>query len=144
MTLFPLLSIFFAGLLAGEELVVRYAVHPALMRLERDRQIAVRQALIRTLRILAPSLFLLTLATTVVALIVAAGPVLIAALVALGGWLLATALGTVPINIRVADWVPASPPADADAVLRRWAMIDIVRSSFAIIAFALVVLALAF
>src|SRR3954465_2486662 len=102
MSWIEIVSLYLAGLLAGEELVVRYAVHPALGRLDPRGQIVTRQALIVTLRILAPALFFATLATTVAAQFVDPSPVRWAALGALAVWFLATALGTVPINIGVA------------------------------------------
>jgi uncharacterized membrane protein len=141
MSWISVVSVFFAGLLAGEELVVRYAVHPALARLDARGQITTRQALIVPLRVLAPALFFATLASAVVMLVVEPGPVRWGAIAALVIWLLSTALGTVPINIRVADWDPDAPPAGWERIITRWAAIDVVRSSSAILAFALLLLA---
>ncbi len=138
MSWIELVSLFAAGLLAGEELVVRYAVHPALGRLDARGQITTRQALIGTLRILAPVLFFATLATTIATVAVdGASPLRWAGVAALGVLLLATALGTVPINIGVAGWDPGAPPDGWERVIARWAAVDVVRSSAAIVAFAL-------
>jgi hypothetical protein len=49
----------------------------------------------------------------------------------------------VPINAEIDGWSLDAPPADADAVIRRWQLIDVFRSSAALLAFALLVVALA-
>lgn len=54
---------------------------------------------------------------------------------------LALQLGTVPINIGVNDWDPATPPSDWKDVVRRWERIDVLRSTAAVAAFVLAVVA---
>ncbi|ROP66480.1 anthrone oxygenase family protein [Curtobacterium sp. ZW137] len=51
----------------------------------------------------------------------------IAAMGMLVVFLLASFLGTVPINIRVNDWDPTHPPADWKRVVVRWERIDVLR-----------------
>ncbi len=50
-------------------------------------------------------------------------------------FVLASFLGTVPINIGVNDWDPADPPSDWKRVVARWERIDVLRSSAAVAAF---------
>jgi hypothetical protein len=50
---------------------------------------------------------------------------------------------TVPINARIHGWSLDDPPADAQDVIRRWQLIDVFRSSAALVAFVLLVVALA-
>jgi hypothetical protein len=61
------LALFFAGLLAGEELAVRYGVRAPVAALADAVHIQLRQGLIRTLRILVPIVFLPTLGLTLAA-----------------------------------------------------------------------------
>jgi hypothetical protein len=63
-----LLSLFLAGILAGEEVVVRYGVHPSLAALDERSQIQARQALIRSLRVLVPTIFVGTAVSAVAVL----------------------------------------------------------------------------
>jgi len=133
------------GLLAGEEFIVRWGVQPAMASLPDDAHLRTRIALVKSLKVVVPMLMvpavLATLAVVVVVVVVAgAGDGLgwrVAAAVALGVFVLASFLGTVPINIRVNDWDPLDPPADWKRVVVRWERIDVVRSSAAIVAFVL-------
>jgi hypothetical protein len=61
----------------------------------------------------------------------------------LAAFLLTAALGTVPLNIRVADWDPERSPADWKAVVIRWERLDVLRSRAAIAAFVCFVIAVA-
>lgn len=51
-------NLFLAGILAGEEFVVRYGVRAPLAATDDTSHIQFRQALIRTLRVLVPAIFL--------------------------------------------------------------------------------------
>ena len=107
-------ALFLAGLLAGEEFVVRYGVRGPLAALDDRAHIEFRQGLIRTLRVLVPAIFGPALAAGVAAAIAAgAGPGVAlrwAGVLALLGWALVTLFGTVPINSGALDWRPAAPP----------------------------------
>ena len=133
-------SVFLVGLLAGEELVVRYGVHPALVALDDAVQIRARQSLIYKLRVMVPVMFFAALGTGIAALVVggpdAALPFRVAAVVALAAWLAATFGGTVIINSAVLEWNAESPPATWREMIARWGRIDVVRSTAAIVAFA--------
>ena len=53
-------SLFFAGVLAGEELVICYGVRTVIAVLDQQPQIQLRHALIRRLRAVVPAIFILT------------------------------------------------------------------------------------
>jgi uncharacterized membrane protein len=131
-----MISAFFAGLLAGEEVVVRFGVRGPLAALPDEPHIRLRQGLIRTLRILVPAIFVPALLTGVVAAVADASPVRWAAVVALAGWAAATFLGTVPINAAALAWSPAAPPPGWQATISRWEQLDSVRTAAAVLAFA--------
>jgi uncharacterized membrane protein len=145
MDILTIASVFLAGLLAGEELIVRYGVHPALVALDDTTQIRARQSLIYKLRVLVPVIFFATLGTAVAALVVggtdAGFAFRLAAVIALVVWLGTTFGGTVIINSAVIEWDAAAPPADWRAMIVRWGRVDVVRSAAAILAFAAVAVA---
>ncbi|MDR6573449.1 hypothetical protein J2X60_002095 [Curtobacterium sp. 320] len=129
------------GLLAGEEFIVRWGVQPAMASLPDDAHLRTRIALVKSLKVAVPMLMVPAVLATLAVLVVAgAGDSLrwrVAAAVALGVFVLASFLGTVPINIGVNDWDPLDPPADWKRVVVRWERIDVLRSSAAIVAFVL-------
>jgi hypothetical protein len=140
------IGLFLLGVLAGEELIVRYGIHPALSGLDDRAHLLVRKALVRRLRVVVPIVMLPAAALAVAVLVVVTGPGLSlrwASTIAMAGFLLLSFLGTVPINIDVNDWQVDSPPADWKAVVRRWALIDVFRSTAATAAFLFAVLAVA-
>lgn len=143
MTIIQFIGVFLAGIFAGIEFLVRYGVHPSLARLGERAGIEARQALVRRLRVVVPAVMLPTVAINTVAAVLDPGTVVrwvgIGSLVAV---LLFSFLGTVPINIAVNDWDAAVPPSDWRAVVHRWEVIDVFRSSTAILGFALVLAAL--
>ncbi len=134
-------NLFFAGLLAGVELIVCYGLRRALTVLDQVPHILIRQALIRRLRVLVPAIF---------------GPAVLTAVAALDGSLLrylalipvltgvlVTAFGTVRINGAAVDWDPQAPPAGWQTLITRWERQDLVRCWSALAAFALLLLAAA-
>lgn len=145
MDILTIASVILAGLLAGEELIVRYGVHPALVALDDTTQIRARQSLIYKLRVLVPVLFFTALGAAIAALAVGgtdAGFALrVASVAALVVWLGATFGGTVIINSAVIEWEPEAPPASWRAMIVRWGRVDVVRSSAAIVAFVAVAVA---
>ncbi|OXM63358.1 anthrone oxygenase family protein [Amycolatopsis vastitatis] len=137
----------FAGLLAGEEFVVRYGVQPALRHLGDHAHVAARVALVRTLRVVVPGIMLPTVLAGAAVLIAGSGGAGAAfrwaGMAALVAFLLFSFLGTVPINMRVIDWQPDDPPPDWRATVLRWQRIDVARSTAAIAAFACFIIAFA-
>ncbi|EOD63498.1 anthrone oxygenase family protein [Amycolatopsis vancoresmycina] len=137
-------GLFLTGVLAGEELIVRYGLHPALSRLDEHAHLLARQALVRRLRVVVPIVMLLAAALTAAVLVVVTGPGLAlrwAAALAMAAFLLLSFLGTVPINIQVDRWRADAPPPDWERVVRRWARIDVLRSAAAAAAFLCAILA---
>jgi uncharacterized membrane protein len=136
-----------AGLLAGEELAVRYGVRGPVASLDDESHIRLRQALVRSLRVLVPSIYLPTLVCAATAALLAgtgAGLALHgAAVLALLTWIGVTLGGTVPINAAVLEWSPSEPPLDWRARVDRWERLNTVRTWLAITAFVLLIIPLA-
>jgi uncharacterized membrane protein len=143
--LIGLASVFFAGLLAGEEFVVRFGIRGPLASLPDGPHILMRQALIRTLRVLVPILYLLALLTTLGTAFVDGAsylPVRAAGVAALVSWSALTAGGTVPINAAVIEWDAAAPPADWRSHVDRWERLNTLRTAGAVVAFGLLLISL--
>jgi len=130
-------TLFFLGLLAGTEFLVMFGVRGPLKVLAAEPQIALRQALVRRLRIVVPlvamTAFVLTVTTAIRDWTILRGYGL--GCVAL--WMLATFFGTVPINKALLAWRAEAPPANWHSKVRQWETLDTVRMLTAIGAFAL-------
>jgi hypothetical protein len=140
------LSLLCAGLLAGEEVTIRYGVRGPLANLDTGPHIRLRQALIRRLRVLVPALFALTFLTGVAATIYGGGAGLGlrgGALLALAVFIVTTLAGTAPINKAAMDWDADAPPDTWRAMVKRWEQLDTVRTWLALAAFVLFVAAAA-
>jgi uncharacterized membrane protein len=135
-----------AGLLAGEEFIVRYGVQPALRALQDRAHIQARVALVRSLKVIVPILMIPTVLVGIAVLVVSGtGDGVVfrwAGVIALVAFVLFSFLGTVPINMRVNDWQADAPPAGWEATVFRWERIDVFRSSAAIVAFLCFVVAM--
>lgn len=142
-----LVSLLGAGLLAGEEITIRYGVRAPLASLDDQTHIRVRQALIRRLRVLVPAVYLATIGSAATTAIVdgAGGGLALrsAALVALVAWITVTLGGTVPINSAALDWEPSAPPGDWRVRVDQWERLNTVRAWLAVAAFALLLVATA-
>ncbi|WP_420368748.1 anthrone oxygenase family protein [Curtobacterium sp. L1-20] len=146
MSVLLVVQLVLVGLLAGEELIVRWGVQPAMSALPDEVHVRTRIAMVRSLKVVVPILMVPAVLSSV-ALLVVAGTAdglgwRVAATAALVTFVLASFLGTVPINIRVNDWDPAAPPADWKRTVTRWERIDVLRSSAAVVAFLLFTIAL--
>jgi uncharacterized membrane protein len=141
------MSVFGAGLLAGEEFVIRYGVRGPLSRLDQEPHIRMRQGLIRTLRILVPAILVPTLLAAVAVTVVAGADgglaFRCAAILALLAWVAVTLRGTVPINEGALDWDPAAPPDNWRALVDRWEGLNSLRAWLAVGGFALLLAGLA-
>ena len=140
-----LASVFFAGLLAGEEFVIRCGVRGPLATLPDGPHILMRQALIRTLRILVPVLFLLTLLATLATTFLDGAhylPLRGAGVAALVVWMALTLGGTVPINAAAIEWDADAPPVDWRSQVDRWERLNTLRTTAAVVAFALLLASL--
>jgi uncharacterized membrane protein len=136
-----------AGLLAGEEMTIRYGVRAPIADLDERPQILLRQSLIRNMRVKVPMLFLLTLASGAAAVALGGldmpAALRAAGLLALLIFIAVTLLGTVPINKAALGWNAATPPGDWRARIARWERLDSVRTWAALAAFALCLTAMA-
>lgn len=145
MSVVAVIGLFLAGLLAGIELVVRYGIHPALVALPDRVHLAARHEIVRVVRVIVPAILLPSVALSIAVVVVTGtGDGLAfrwAGLAAYGAYLVVVFVGTVPINDRFFDWDLDAPPDDWKNVITRWAQIDVVRSSLAILAFALFLIA---
>ncbi|MEW1859219.1 anthrone oxygenase family protein [Streptomyces sp. NPDC088194] len=140
MNVVAFVSLFFAGLLAGAEYAVRCGVRRPLAVLADQQHIELRQALIRSLRIAVPAVYVPTLATAMAATVGNAGGrgfgFQCAGMAALLLWTVTTFAGTVPINAAVLAWRAGAPPHGWQAAIRRWERLDTVRTWAAAAAFA--------
>ena len=136
-----LATLLFSGLLAGEEVVIRYGVRDAIPVLDPAPQIRLRQALIRRLRVLVPAIFFLALVSAATAFLWsgAAGEKSwrLAGLFALLMFITVTLAGTVPINKAALGWNPDAPPDDWRVQIARWERLDTARTWAAVSAFVL-------
>ncbi len=136
-----LATLLFSGLLAGEEMVIRYGVRDAINALDPEPQIRLRQALIRRLRILVPAIFFLALGSAAVAFVLSGAAAekswRLAGLFALLVFITITLAGTVPINKAALGWKADDPPADWRIQIARWERLDTARTWAAVAAFVL-------
>jgi hypothetical protein len=141
-----LLNLFLAGLLAGEEVAIYYGVRLPLASLEERPQLLLRQALIRTLRILVPAIFLPALLTGIAATVLdgLSGLSFVVRCVGLLGfvaWMAVTLPGTARINSAILDWNPDALPPDWLRQVKLWERFASVRPWAAMIAFGSFLLA---
>jgi uncharacterized membrane protein len=143
MSVLLVVQLVLVGLLAGEEFIVRWGVQPAMATLPDQVHLRTRIALVRSLKVVVPILMVPAVLASVAVLVLSGADGglgwRIAGMVALVVFVLASFLGTVPINIRVNDWDPGRPPADWKRVVRRWERIDVLRSTASGVAFVLFV-----
>lgn len=141
-TVLDIINLFFAGILAGALFVIDYGVGRAIAAVVNEQaQIQLRQALILSLRVMVPVIFMLTIlsgiAITVLAGFDAGFAIRLAGLlVVLASFSLAL-LGTAPINAAVLDWQPGAPPKNWRTLVERWQRFDRARTWAGIAAFAL-------
>jgi uncharacterized membrane protein len=140
-------NVFLAGLLAGTLFIIDYGVGPAIVAVLDDQtQIQMRQALILSLRVLVPAIFVPTiLLGGIITILDGVDPGftfrLAGLLIVLASFLL-TLLGTAPINATVLTWQPGAPPKDWRTLVSRWERFDKARTWAAIAAFALFLMAI--
>jgi uncharacterized membrane protein len=140
-------SLFLAGILAGEEFVVRFGVRAPLAALDDRSHIQFRQGLIRTLRVLVPAIFIPAFGSGLAAAILGGAGTGVgfrwAGVLALLTWILVTIFGTIPINESAFGWRPDAPPANWKALVDRWERLNSVRTWAAVLAFAFFLIAAA-
>jgi len=139
------LNLFFAGVLAGEELVICYGVRTVVAVLDQQPQIQLRHALIRKLRALVPGSFILTALSGIAAMSLDGTRTgfRLRCLAALGLliWVVAALFGTVPINKDTLTWRPDAPPNNWRVLVGRWERFDKARCWAAVFSFVFLVAA---
>jgi hypothetical protein len=120
-TILEFVNLFFAGLLAGAELVIHYGVRAPAETLDEPSQVRLRQALIVRLRVLVPALFLPTAITGVAVLALdglAPGSWFrVSGVIGVLIWISTRVIGTVRINSDTMDWLPDAPPKNWRALV---------------------------
>jgi hypothetical protein len=119
-------------------------VRNLIATLEERPQILLRHALIRTLRVLVPTLYVPALVSAAAVTILGGQGFAFrcAGTAALLVWTAVTFGGTVPINSAILGWAPDSPPADWRARVRRWERLDTARAVAAVLAYGFFLAAL--
>lgn len=122
-TILHFTTLFFAGILAGTEIVVHYGLRTPTEVLSDQSQLQLRQALVLRLRIIVPGFFVPTaLSATAMTVLDGAAPGMwlrCVGLLALLVWIVIRIIGTVPINSATLTWEVAAPPKDWKAQVRR-------------------------
>jgi uncharacterized membrane protein len=146
-TVLGLVTLLFAGILAGEEFTIRYGVRAAVASLDDRPHIQLRQALIRRLVVVVPVVFALTLLSGVGATVLNGFDLgfgfRCAGVLALLAFISVTLAGTVPINSAALGWDPGDPPANWRTMVGRWERFDTVRFWAALTASVLFLMATA-
>ncbi len=114
MTVFHLINLFFAGILAGMEIAIHYGLHAPTKVLSDQSQLQLRQAPVRRLRVLVPAFFLpAALSGIGVAVLDGIAPGFwfrCAAILAVLVRVLIRVIGTVPINAATVARDSSAPP----------------------------------
>ena len=140
-------TVFFAGILAGIEIVIHYGLRAPAEVLDEQSQIQLRQALVLRLRVLVPAFFVPT-AVSGIALTVLDGAApgfwfRCAGVLAMLIWILIRVIGTVPINSATLTWQPDAPPKDWKALVNHAERFHIVGVWAMVMAFAFFLTAVA-
>ena len=140
-----IVNLFFTGLLAGEEVTMRFAIRAPLRHLAPHAHIRMRQDLVRTLRVLVPIIFAGAIATGIVQVwIDSFADINLARQMGVGvliAFIALTLASTVPINQAILGWDPGRPPAGWMSVIDRWELLDTIRTVLATVAFVLFLVA---
>src|SRR5258708_23163063 len=122
-TVLDVVSVSFAGLLAGIEFVIHYGLRAPSETLDERAQLQFRQALVRGLRVLVPAFFVPTAVSAIAATVLdGAAPGLWLRCVGLLGvliWIVIRVIGTVPINSATLTWQLSAPPKHWKALVNR-------------------------
>ena len=139
-TVLDFVNLFFAGILAGIEIVIHYGLRAPTEVLDEQSQIQLRQALVLRLRVLVPAFFVPTAVSGIaITVLNGAAPGLwfrCAGVLAVLTWILIRVIGTVPINSATLSWDPSAPPKDWKAQVNHAERFHIVGTWAAVIAFA--------
>lgn len=146
-TVLDVVSVFFAGLLAGMEFVIHYGVRAPAGVLDEQAQLQLRQALVLRLRVLVPAFFVPTAVSAIaVTVLNGAAPGLwfrCAGVLAVLIWIVIRVIGTVPINSATLTWQLSAPPKNWKALVNHAERFHDVGVWAAVLAFACFLTAMA-
>ena len=135
-----LVSVFFAGMLAGIEFVIHYGLRTSAELLNEHSQLQLRQALVLRLRVLVPAFFVPTAALGIaLTFLNSSAPGFAfrcAGVAALLTWIAIRVIGTVPINSATLTWNPGAPPKNWQVQVDHAERFHIVGVWAAVLAFA--------
>jgi len=133
-------NVFFAGLLAGTELLIHYGLRVPMQVLTDRSQLQLRQALVLRFRVLVPAFFVPTAVSGIaVAGLDGASPgawFRWAGVVAVIVWIAIRIIGTIPINSATLTWSLDAPPVNWRNLIDHAERFHIVGTWVAVIAFA--------
>jgi hypothetical protein len=146
-TILDFVNLFFAGILAGIEIVIHYGLRAPTEVLDEQSQIQLRQALVLRLRVLVPAFFVPTAVSGIaVTVLDGAAPGIwfrCAGVLAMLIWILIRVIGTVPINSATLTWQPDAPPKNWRALVNHAERFHIVGVWAVVMMFALFLTAIA-
>ncbi len=146
-TILDFVNLFFAGILAGIEIVIHYGLRGPAEVLDEQSQLRHRQALVLKLRVLVPAFFLPTAASgltiTVLNGVDSGFWFRCAAMLAVLSWILIRIVGTVPINTDTLTWKPDAPPKNWKELINHAERFHIVGVWAVVMAFAFFLTAVA-
>jgi hypothetical protein len=134
------INLFFAGVLAGIEIVIHYGLRAPTEVLDERSQIQLRQALVLRLRVLVPAFFVPTAVSGIAVTVLDGGLpgfwFRCAGVLAMLIWILIRVIGTVPINSATLTWQPDMPPKNWRALVNHAERFHIVGVWAVVLAFA--------
>jgi hypothetical protein len=146
-TVLDFINLFFAGILAGIEIVIHYGLRAPAEVLDEQSQIRLRQALVLRLRVLVPAFFVPTAVSGIAVTILDGGApgfwFRCAGVLAVLTWILIRVIGTVPINSATLIWQPDAPPKNWRALVNHAERFHIVGVWSVVLAFAFFLTAVA-
>jgi hypothetical protein len=146
-TVLDFVNLFFAGILAGIEIVIHYGLRAPAEVLDEQSQVQLRQALVLRLRVLVPAFFVPTAASgSAIAVLDGGAPGFwfrCAGVLAMLIWILIRVIGTVPINSATLTWQPGAPPKNWRALVNHAERFHIVGVWVVVIAFGFFLTAVA-
>ncbi len=146
-TVLDIVTVFFAGILAGMEFVIHYGLRAPSEVLDERAQLQLRQAMVLRLRVLVPAFFVPTAVSGIaVTVLDGTAPGLWlrgTALVAMLIWIVIRVIGTVPINSATLTWQLDAPPKNWKALVNHAERFHIAGVWAIVMAFALFLTAMA-
>jgi len=140
-------NLFFAGILAGVEIVIHYGLRAPAEVLDEQSQIQLRQTLVRRLRVLVPTFFVPTAVSGIAITVLEGGApgfwFRCAGMLAVLIWFLTRVIGTIRINEATLSWQPATPPKNWRALVNHAERFHDVGVWVAVMAFAFFLTAMA-